>query len=450
MALRKGTGKGQKPRPQAGKAETQQKQTDDTEAVKLTEEDIRAIKDASQVYRIGRMFSRVISIMAAAVMVVLCTGAFMGYVIYNKIDGYVVAKRDQPYEVRLGSNARRVANDLIDDKDLAPFLTLYLYFHPEWHDIKKGYYEISGTQTIGQVLSDMVAGRVFVAPPTNFAIIEGMTFGMVLAKLERYHSLSQARPDSPFTFDLKPADLSDLKAPYEYLGKVLEKPEYLALYPESLSSFEGLLLPATYPFYEGDSDKAIINHALNSMAKYLYKAWEGRDRNCRLNSPYEALILASIVERESAIDDERAVIAGVFCNRLDKRIRLQTDPAVMYGVRPEFRGPLLRRHIQQDSPYNTYTRDGLPPTPIAMPSVKSIDAVMHPASTPAIYFVAADVDPKLGHVFTETLREHNRAVAEYKKKVREYKRAQREAQSAQNTQAPPATADSHDHSGHVH
>ena len=134
--------------------------------------------------------------------------------------------------------------------------------------------------------------------------------------------------------------------------------------------------------------------------------------------------MASLVERESSLASERAQIAGVFLNRLRKGIKLQTDPAVMYGVSPDFRGPLLRSQLRRDTPYNTYTRAGLPPTPIAMPSVESIQAVLHPSSTKALYFVAKGPDPNDGHVFSETLNQHNKAVREYRRAVRAYKQNQ--------------------------
>ena len=142
-----------------------------------------------------------------------------------------------------------------------------------------------------------------------------------------------------------------------------------------------------------------------------------------VSTPYQVLIMASLVERESSLEEERTLIAGVFLNRLRKGMMLQTDPAVMYGVSPDFRGPLLRSQLKRDTPYNTYTRAGLPPTPIAMPSESSIMAVLHPARTKALYFVAKGPDPDDGHVFSETLAQHNKAVREYRRAVRAYKKS---------------------------
>ena len=133
------------------------------------------------------------------------------------------------------------------------------------------------------------------------------------------------------------------------------------------------------------------------------------------------MILASIIERESSIGAERNKIAAVFYNRLKRGMMLQTDPAVMYGVSPDFKGPLTRSQLRKDTPYNTYTRAGLTPTPISMPGAESIQAALHPEKSDALYFVAKSHDPKDGHIFSNSLQEHNKAVSQYRKKVKEYR-----------------------------
>ena len=158
--------------------------------------------------------------------------------------------------------------------------------------------------------------------------------------------------------------------------------------------------------------------------------WPDRDQSAWVKTPYEALIIASIIERETLVDDERPYVAAVFYNRLKKNMRLQTDPTVMYGISPDFSGRLSREQLRKDTPYNTYTRGGLPPTPIAMPSKASIEAALHPADSKALYFVAADVSPTKGHVFTNSLDDHNKAVAQYRRKVREYKKNLKNAGAA--------------------
>jgi peptidoglycan lytic transglycosylase G len=157
------------------------------------------------------------------------------------------------------------------------------------------------------------------------------------------------------------------------------------------------------------------------MQDVLSDEWQHRDESVPLATPYEALILASIVEKETARADERARIAGVFVRRLQKRMRLQTDPTVIYGIGPAFDGNLTRHDLEADTPYNTYTRAGLPPTPIAMPGRAAIHAALHPADGDALYFVATGL-PDGSHTFSATKDEHDAAVAAYLKRLRSARR----------------------------
>ncbi len=214
----------------------------------------------------------------------------------------------------------------------------------------------------------------------------------------------------------------EVKNPRQYMESLfVDDKELLEALGGSHDSFEGLLLPATYPMVEEVPFSSVLKQSLFKMANYMRKAWDERAPDLYLKTPYEVLILASIVERETMLDSERAQVAGVFYNRLRKKMRLQTDPTVMYGLSPTFSGKLTRGHLNKDTIYNTYTRDGLPPTPIAMPREASIEAVLHPAKTKALYFVASGVSPKDGHVFSSSLKEHNQAVADYRRKLRKYK-----------------------------
>lgn len=178
---------------------------------------------------------------------------------------------------------------------------------------------------------------------------------------------------------------------------------------------EGLFAPETYVYDPGTSDLEIYRQSYRTQLKLLQDAWNGRAPDLPYNSPYEALIMASIVEKETGQPAERAMIAGVFVNRLKLGMLLQTDPAVIYGMGAAFDGNLRKRDLQADGPYNTYTRSGLPPTPIALPGRASIEAALRPANTQALYFVSRG--DGTSH-FSATLNEHNRAVDKYQRGIR--------------------------------
>ena len=173
---------------------------------------------------------------------------------------------------------------------------------------------------------------------------------------------------------------------------------------------EGWFKPDTYLFPSKTSDIEFLRRAHHAMQEALDNAWASRAADLPLNTKYEALILASIVERETAVAKERPIIAGVFVRRLMAGMRLQTDPTVIYGMGEHYDGNIRKSDLLTDTPYNTYTRSGLPPTPIAMPSVDAIEAVLHPAPGKTLYFVAQGDG---SHYFSETLEEHNAAVNRY-------------------------------------
>ena len=170
---------------------------------------------------------------------------------------------------------------------------------------------------------------------------------------------------------------------------------------------EGWFLPETYQFTRGDTDLDVLKRAHQAMQDALAEAWRSRDDDLPLDSPYEMLILASIIEKETALDSEREEVAGVFIRRLNKGMRLQTDPTVIYGMGDQFDGDIRRRDLRTDTPYNTYTRHGLPPTPIALPGRASLMAAGQPDDGDTLFFVA---DGTGGHTFSRTLEEHQKAV----------------------------------------
>lgn len=245
-----------------------------------------------------------------------------------------------------------------------------------------GTYRVAAPLTPLELLEKLASGDVL---PVEIAFVEGTTFRQWLAQLK-------AHPQVRFTLE----GLAE-----EAIRAALGVRE---------ASLEGLFFPDTYRFHAGTTDVDILKRAYGEMARRLSRAWESRDPALPLASAYEALILASIIEKETGQAGERATIGSVFVNRLRVPMRLQTDPTVIYGLGARFDGNLRKRDLVTDTPWNTYTRDGLPPTPIAMPGQASIDAAVRPAQTPYLYFVGRGDG---SHQFSRTLEEHNRAVAKY-------------------------------------
>jgi UPF0755 protein len=245
-----------------------------------------------------------------------------------------------------------------------------------------GEYAIEPGLSPRALLAKLAAGEVI---QHHFTIVEGWTFAQLRDALAHDAGLTQS------------LSTSDDAAIMRQLGAADAPPE-------------GWFLPETYNYVKGMEDIDILRRAHKAMADELDKLWPGRDPNVPLQSPYEALILASIVEKETGRADERPQIAAVFQHRLKIGMRLQTDPTVIYGLGAAFDGNLRRADLDTDTPFNTYTRDGLPPTPIALPGAASLNAALHPAATDALYFVARGNG---SHEFSATLEAHNRAVAKY-------------------------------------
>jgi UPF0755 protein len=249
--------------------------------------------------------------------------------------------------------------------------------------VKAGEYEIPPGITPRELLTKMVSGQVLLH---SFTIVDGWRVQDMLGALRR-------NPDIVST-------LAD-KAP-----NLMDKLGLSGLDPE------GQFLPQTYRFVAGTTDIELLRQAHAALSRELDSAWMGRDPDLALQSSYELLIMASIVQKESGLPQELGLIAGLYLHRLSIGMRLQADPTVIYGLGERYEGDIRTADLHADGPYNTYTRTGLPPTPIAMVAAAVIHATAHPDKTDAIYFVASAKDDG-SHVFSSTLQEHNAAVASY-------------------------------------
>lgn len=289
-------------------------------------------------------------------------------------------------EIEPGTPAQRVAGVVAaSGVDVQPVL-LYAWFRlsGQARQIKAGSYEITPGTTPRRLLSMLVRGEESLKSVT---LVEGWNFRQVRAALQKAEAL---KPDT-----------QGLGA--EAIMAQLGKP---GVHPE------GRFFPDTYTYAKGSSDLAVLKRAARAMDKRLEAAWALRSADTPLKTPDEALILASIVEKETGKPLDRPEIGGVFSNRLRIGMMLQTDPTVIYGLGEQFDGNLRKRDLQADTPYNTYTRTGLPPTPIAMPGKAALLAAVQPAQTKALYFVARG--DGTSH-FSSSLDEHNRAVNKFQR-----------------------------------
>lgn len=290
------------------------------------------------------------------------------------------------FTLKAGSSLKSAAQQMRDSGVLQnDFLFVFLARVLDKADkIKPGEYRLEALVSPIELLEILSKGRVVQAELT---IIEGWTFKQFRCALDNHPKL---RHDS--------TTLSDQEI-LQRLGVSESKPE-------------GLFFPDTYQVASGSSDFEILKQAYGLMQQHLQQDWESRPQNSVLKTPYEALILASIVEKETGQAVDRAMIASVFHNRLRKGMLLQTDPTVIYGMGERFDGNIRKRDLLNDTAYNTYTRVGLPPTPIALPGRASIQAALHPAESEALYFVGRGNGTT--H-FSATLEEHNRMVRQYQK-----------------------------------
>ncbi|MGB0224296.1 MULTISPECIES: endolytic transglycosylase MltG [unclassified Marinobacterium] len=300
--------------------------------------------------------------------------------------------------VPTGYTASRLVQELSDRHWLdEPFkLKLLFKLQPELTKLRSGEYEVRVGDTLETLLDRLISGR---SVQYRVTLIEGATVKEMLASL----------------------------ADNELLEKTLSATDAASLSTElglNVDSSEGLFLAETYYFERGTTDKELLLRAHRMLNDVLDKHWQSRDITLPLESSYEALILASIIEKETGLSSERGQISGVFIRRLNRGMRLQTDPTVIYGLGERYQGNLTRKHLKESTPYNTYRIPALPPTPIALVGEDAIVAALNPEPGKALYFVAKGDG---SHQFSDTLEQHNRAVREYQLKRRKDYRSTPEA-----------------------
>lgn len=329
---------------------------------------------------------RVLRAIAALVLLLGLGAAAVVYLEYRRFaDTPLAIEEERTIEVELGTPFVLIVRNLEQDglTGAHPLMWRALALEMGVMDgLHAGEYVIGHGTTPRQLLQRMARGGV---NQHSFTIVEGWTFRELRAALAKVPTL-------------------------EHATSALSDAELMALIGAAGVHPEGRFLPETYKFPKGWSDQKLLERAHAALKSTLEREWAERDEGLPLESAEQALVLASIVEKETGRPDERPRIAGVFVRRLQKGMLLQTDPTVIYGLGTSFDGNLTRAHLVGDTPYNTYVRPGLPPTPIALPGRAAISAVLHPAAGAEIYFVSRGDG---SHEFTATLDEHNRAVARY-------------------------------------
>jgi len=301
-----------------------------------------------------------------------------------------VALPQAPYEftVQAGTSLHGVARHLAADGVLPEGESLWIVGRALSKDrsIQAGVYRLDAPVTPFELLQKLARGDVVIL---ELVFVEGTTFTQWQAQLA-----------------------AEARVRHTLAGK--SEAQLREAFAIAEPSLEGWFFPETYRFPPGSADVEILKRAHGAMVKRLADAWASRSPEVALRTPYEALVLASIVEKETGLAEERALVAAVFLNRLKRGMRLQTDPTVIYGMGENYEGNIHKKDLTADTPWNTYTREGLPPTPIAMPGAASLNAAVHPAEAPFLYFVSRGDG---SHEFSRTLEEHNRAVAKYQLKA---------------------------------
>ena len=313
------------------------------------------------------------------------------YLQYQKaLNAPLVAEGDGIITVKRGDTLASLNHELVQRGVIHSdwVLPVYARLNPQAANIKAGDYRIDASASLPSLMNDITNGKVVVY---NITVVEGKTCKDLRASLVQTAGIEHTLNDKT---DAQIATLLGIDG-----------------------SPEGWFMPETYQFHRGSSDLELLKRMYGEMQRTLEQEWPNRAEGLPLANPYQALTLASIIEKETGVASERPQIAGVFVRRLQKDMLLQTDPSVIYGA-ADYHGDLTRKHLQTDTPYNTYINKGLPPTPIALPGKASIQAALHPADGDSLYFVA---DGKGGHTFSATYEEHQQAVARYLKQQQQPK-----------------------------
>ena len=285
--------------------------------------------------------------------------------------------------IQPGDTLTKVSYRLANNQQLAwPELFIVYAQLMKRTKVEAGEYRIAANTTPRQLLDTFQSGKVVTYSVT---LVEGKTFSDFVVILNNKNNLKSVLKNKTAA-------------------------EFIALNQLDIDHVEGWFYPDTYHYISGASDNTILLRAHKKMKKVLAEEWQQRADNLPYKTPYEALIMASIIEKETGLASERPDIAGVFTRRLNKGMKLQTDPTVIYGLGKNYKGNIRKKHLKQSTPYNTYIIDGLPPTPIAMPGRAAIHAALHPAEGKSLFFVGKGDG---SHHFSITLKEHNRAVQKY-------------------------------------
>ena len=322
------------------------------------------------------------------VLVIIVMTAWIGLSLWRSLESPLNLNATQlDYEIKTGRSLSAVVYDLANKNIITHprILLWYSRLGGRSGEMQAGEYRLTSSMLTREFLENIFSGKVI---QYSLTVVEGWSFKQMLDAIKSHPHIKQTLIDVPVK---------------DIMTRLGHKDVF----------YEGEFLPDTYHFPSGLTDVEFLKRAYEAMQVVLKEEWDNRATGLIYEKPYDALIMASIVEKETGKPEEREQIAGVFIRRLEKKMRLQTDPTVIYGMGDKYKGNVRKKDLLQDTPYNTYRHRGLPPTPIALPGRDAIHAALHPAEGDALYFVSRGDG---SHVFSATLEEHNNAVIKYQLK----------------------------------